>query len=265
MNSRFTCLPSPTSARLLASCLGLFVAFFTGATAFAADAGTPSVEEAGLPATALVVDKPAPCVGADVVTVDVETPDFPGATPADVPWEVLFQGSPAEEGIHFELDPSAGIGVDLEDWSQSLTLQFIPIVQGCFEVGIGESGEPGTSPGIFWDPTSQEVVPVLVKAFGAPNTPVIDGFDSSVLCEGGSAGAVASAFTEGASVLTLSFAFVENLAGGATNVLTQNTTTVPGPTHWQPEATRTLPPLQMLVAAWRPCAPSKSWPPQTLG
>ena len=227
MNSRFTCLPSPTSARLLASCLGLFVAFFTGATAFAADAGTPSVEEAGLPATALVVDKPAPCVGADVVTVDVETPDFPGATPADVPWEVLFQGSPAEEGIHFELDPSAGIGVDLEDWSQSLTLQFIPIVQGCFEVGIGESGEPGTSPGIFWDPTSQEVVPVLIKAFGAPSIPVIDGFDSSVLCEGGSAGAVASAFTEGASVLTLSFAFVENLAGGATNVLTQNTTTVP--------------------------------------
>jgi hypothetical protein len=185
------------------------------------------VEEAGLPATALMVDNVAPCVGADVVTIDVETPDFTGVTPADVPWEVLFQGNLAVEGIHFELVASAETGPTLEDWSQSLTLQFIPLFQGCFEVGIGQSAEPGTSPGIFWDPTSQEVVPVLVKAFGAPSIPVIDGFDSSVLCEGGSVGAVASAFTLGASELTLSYAFVENLADGTTNVLLQGTKTVP--------------------------------------
>ena len=226
MNSRFTCLPSPTSARLLASCLGLFVAFFTGAPVFASDSGNPSVEEAGLPATALVVNNLAPCVGVDTVTIDVETPDFPGVTPADVPWEVLLQGTPAEVGIHFELVASAETGSSLEDWNESLTLQFIPLVQGCFEVGIGQSAEPGTSPGIFWDPTSQEVVPELIKAFGAPTAPEIGGFDSSVLCEGGSVGAVASSFTLGASDLTLSYAFVENLADGTTNVLLQGTNTV---------------------------------------
>ena len=224
MNSRFTCLPSPARASQLAFCLGLFIAFLSGTPVLASEARNPVASFGELPATALAVNNPAPCVGADVVTIDVETPDFTGVTPADVPWEVLFQGSAAEVNIHFELVASAETGTNLEDWNQSLRLEFIPLVQGCFEVGIGQSAEPGTSPGIFWDPTSQEAVPVLIKAFGAPTTPVIDGFDTSVLCEGGVVSAVASSFTLGASDLSLSYAFVENLAGGTTNVLTQNTT-----------------------------------------
>ncbi|MDB0025503.1 hypothetical protein N9D95_03095, partial [Flavobacteriales bacterium] len=226
MNSRFTCLPSPARASQLAFCLGLFIAFLSGTPVLASEARNSVASYGELPATALAVNNLAPCVGADVVTIDVETPDFTGVTPADVPWEVLFQGSAAEVDIHFELVASAETGTNLEDWNQSLRLEFIPLVQGCFEVGIGQSAEPGTSPGIFWDPTSQEAVPVLIKAFGAPTTPVIDGFDTSVLCEGGSVGAVASAFTLGASDLDLSYAFVENLSDGTTNVLIEDTKTV---------------------------------------
>ena len=148
------------------------------------------------------------CVN-ETVTFTLSNLDASPTNPLiNVPWQVFFNGTllnSANLADYITLD--AGVGPDLSDWALETALTFAVLEQGCYTVGVDQFIELTT--------TNQEVPDQTVKVAGAPETPVLSGFDV-LMCDGGQLSGTASSFTVGETTMTLSY----TLDGPSGNVAT---------------------------------------------
>ena len=209
MNPRFTRL----NHRVLAiSAKGRWVLSFLICLALPQGMLAATTAETTLPpATIIPSSGPTSCLGLEI-TFDLAGFDNDQSTITDVPWLVSHNGIELSEAELDDFVQLGTLGNNLSDWSNSSTLAFTPLVEGCFTVGV----EPYL---IYAVNASQNVQPITVIVADAPSPPVLSGFGAGpgevpsgvLFCDGGSTNGGVASFTVGEVPMSLSYTFENDL------------------------------------------------------
>lgn len=200
MNSRFTCnlfkAFRPVGGGTLAVVALLIWASLSGAV-------HASTSDATLPPATISASDDLVCLGSSV-TFTLGSLDFPETDVVDVPWMVSYQGvvlDNANLGTYLTLD--ANVGANLSDWSQSTTLTFTPLLQGCYTVSV--------DPYVFFNTATQNVGVAQIIVADAPEQPQFVGFDDVVQCDGGIIDGGLYSNTTGEIDMNLTYTFSDNV------------------------------------------------------
>ena len=196
MNSRFTCnlfkAFRPIGGRAWAAVALLIWASLSGAV-------HASTLDATLPPATISTSDDLVCLGSSV-TFTLGSLDFPETEIVDVPWTISYQGVVLDEAdlaSYVTLDASV-VG-PLSAWSQSTTLTFEPLLQGCYTVSV--------DPYVFFNTATQNVDVAQVIVADAPEQPQFIGFGDVVQCDGGVIDGGLFSNTLGELDMTLTYTF----------------------------------------------------------